>query len=93
MTRVSRKEASILKQRSQEMRRKGGGLPLSEIERRMRAAVAEELHRLARRYDGTPRRAKELLDAILLAEAEGLPARLFEQIRREAFESLRARAA
>jgi hypothetical protein len=93
MTRVSRKEARILKERSQEMRRKGGGIPLAEVERRMRASMAEELHRMARGYDGTPKRAKALLDAILLAEQEGLPARLFEEIRREAFEALRARAA
>jgi hypothetical protein len=73
MTRVSRKEARILKQRSLEMRGKGGGLSLAEVERRMRASMANELHRMARRYDGSPKRAKELLDAILVAEQEGLP--------------------
>lgn len=93
MTRVSRKEAKILKRRSQEMRRKGGGIPLAEVEARLRARMAEELHQMARGYDGSPRRAKELLDALLVADEEGLSNRLLEQVRREALESLRKRAA
>jgi hypothetical protein len=93
MSRVSRREAKILKQRSAEMRRQGGGVPLAEIERRMRVALVGELHRMARAYDGTAARAKALLDALLLAEEEGISADVFAQIRKEASESLRKRAA
>jgi hypothetical protein len=93
MTRVSRKEAKLLRKRSDEMDRKGGGLPLAEVERRMRAGMIAELHRMARAYDGSPRRAKELLDAILTAQEEGISAEVFATVRREAAAALRHRAA
>ena len=93
MTRVSRKEAKLLRKRSDEMDRKGGGLPLAEVERRMRAGMIAELHRMARAYDGSPRRAKELLDAILTAQEEGISSEVFATVRREAAAALRHRAA
>ena len=93
MTRVSRKEAKLLRKRSDEMDRKGGGLPLAEVERRMRAGMIAELHRMARAYDGSPRRAKELLDAILTAQEEGISSEVFAAIRREAAAALKQRAA
>jgi hypothetical protein len=93
MTRVSRKEAKLLRKRSDEMDRKGGGLPLAEVERRMLADMIAELHRMARAYDGSPRRAKELLDAILTAQEEGISSEVFAAIRREAAASLKQRAA
>lgn len=92
MTRVSRKEAKLLRDRSEEMRRKRG-LPFAEVERRMRAGMIEELHRMARGYDGSARRAKELLDAILIAQEEGISAEVFAAVRREAAAALRKRAA
>ena len=93
MSRVSRKEAKLLRERSEEMDRKGGGLPLAEVERRMRVGMIAELHRMARAYDGSPRRAKELLDAILTAQEEGISAEVFAEVRREAAAALRQRAA
>jgi hypothetical protein len=93
MSRVTRKEGTILRERSREMNRDGGGLPLEEVERRMRAGMVADLHRMARAYDGTPRRAKELLEAILVAEEEGLSADLFAELRREASAAFRRHAA
>jgi len=93
MSRVSRKEAKLLRQRSEEMDRNGGGVPLAEIERRMRAGMIAELHRLARAYDGSARRAKQLLDAILVAQEEGISAAVFAELRREAAAALKQRAA
>ncbi len=93
MRRVTRKEAQILRERSREMDRPGGSVSLQEIERRMRAGMIDELHRLARAYDGTPRRAKQLLEAILVAEDEGLSAELFAELRREASAAYRRHAA
>lgn len=92
MTRISRKEARLLRERSNEMARKGG-LRFAEVERRMRAGMVEELHRMARAYDGSARRAKELLDAILIAQEEGISADVFAAIWREAAAALRKRAA
>jgi hypothetical protein len=74
MSRISRTEAKLLKARSEEMDRKGGGLSLAEVERRMRSGMVAELRRMAQAYDGSPRRAKELLDAILTAQEEGISA-------------------
>jgi hypothetical protein len=93
MRRLTRKEAKTLGERSRELDRQGGGLPLEEIERRMRAGMVADLHRMARAYDGSPRRAKELLEAILVAEEEGLPADVFAELRREAFAAFRRHAA
>jgi hypothetical protein len=93
MSRVTRREAKTLRERSSEMDREGGGLPLEEIERRMRVGMVQDLHRMARTYDGTPRKAKALLEAILTAEEEGLSAEVFAKVRREASEALRRRAA
>jgi len=93
MSRVSRKEAKLLRARAAEMDRNGGGLPLAEVERRMRDGMIAELHRMARGYDGSPRRAKELLDAILTAQEEGISSEVFAEVRREAAAALRQRAA
>jgi hypothetical protein len=92
MSRLSRKEAKLLRERSAEMERRGG-LPLAEVERRMRDGMIAELHRMARGYDGSPRRAKELLDAILTGQEEGISSEVFAEVRREAAAALRQRAA
>ena len=64
-----------------------------EIECRLREGMVEELHRMARAYDGSARRAKQLLEAILLAEEEGLSPELFTTLRREASAAFRRHAA
>ena len=93
MSRVSRKEARVLRERSAGMDRKGGGVPFAEVEERMRAGMISELHRMAQAYDGSPKRAKELLDAILLAQEEGISAEVFAEVRREAAAAFKHRAA
>lgn len=93
MSRVSRTEAKLLRERSEEMDRKGGGLPLAVVESRMRAGMIAELHRMARAYDGSARRAKQLLDAMLVAQEEGISAQVFAEVRREAAAAFRQRAA
>ena len=35
--------------------------------------MARELKRMVASYDGTPRKAKELLEALLISEAERIP--------------------
>jgi hypothetical protein len=55
--------------------------------------MIDGLHRMARAYDGSARRAKALLDAILVAQEEGISADVFAAVRREAAAALRKRAA
>ena len=57
MSRISKKEAKTLRRRSREMDRGVAG-SLAKVERRMREGMVEELHRMARAYDGSARRAK-----------------------------------
>jgi hypothetical protein len=88
VSRVTRKEAAILRQRRDTMRR-GARVSLETVERQMRADMTKSLDRMAREYDGTPRRAKAFLDAVLIAEEAGVaPATLF-RVRRIAFDGLR----
>jgi hypothetical protein len=47
-----------------------GGIPHEVIVREMREDMARELKRMVAAYDGSPRKAKELLEAFLIAEAE-----------------------
>jgi hypothetical protein len=49
-----------------------GGIPHEVIVREMREDMARELKRMVATYDGSPRKAKELLEAFLISEAEGI---------------------
>ena len=49
-----------------------GGIPHEVIVRRMREDMARELKRMVAAYDGSARKAKELLEAFLISEAEGV---------------------
>ena len=49
-----------------------GGIPHEVIVREMREDMARELKRLVAAYDGSPRKSKELLEAFLISEAEGI---------------------
>jgi hypothetical protein len=49
-----------------------GGIPHEVIVRQMLDDMARELKRMVAAYDGSPRKAKELLEAFLIAEAEGV---------------------
>ena len=49
-----------------------GGIPHAVIMQRCLDEMARELKRLVTAYDGSPRKAKELLEAFLISEAEGV---------------------
>ena len=69
---VSKAEARELRRRSEEMDRRGGGVP-SPSSREWLAKLGRELRQMVRAYDGSAREAKKLLECILIAEEEGLP--------------------
>jgi hypothetical protein len=50
-----------------------GGIPHAVIMQRCLDEMARELKRLVAAYDGSPRKAKELLEAFLISETEGVP--------------------
>jgi len=49
-----------------------GGIPHEVIVQRMRDDMARELKRMVAAYDSTPRKAKELLEGLLIAERAGV---------------------
>ena len=49
-----------------------GGIPPEVIVRQMREDMARELKRMVAAYDGSPRKAKELLEGLLIAEKAGV---------------------
>ena len=50
-----------------------GGIPHAVIMQRCLDEMARELKRMVATYDGSPKKAKELLEAFLISEAEGVP--------------------
>ncbi len=68
---VTRAEAQELERRDEKARREGGRT-IEEVRAQMRADMAVELRRMAAAYDGAPARAKKLLEALVIAEAEGV---------------------
>ena len=64
--------ARELKRISERMDRQGG-IPHAVIMQRCLDEMARELKRMVGAYDGSPRKAKELLEAFLISEAEGVP--------------------
>jgi len=68
---VSPALARQLKQISERMSREGG-IPHQVIIQKWHEDMARELKRMVAAYDGSPRKAKELLEAFLIAEAEGV---------------------
>ena len=49
-----------------------GGIPHAVIVREMREDMARELKRMVAAYDGAPRKAKDLLEGLLIAEKAGV---------------------
>jgi hypothetical protein len=49
-----------------------GGIPHAVIVQRCLDEMARELKRMVAAYDGSPRKAKELLEAFLICEADGV---------------------
>ena len=60
-----------LRRISERMSREGG-IPHAVIVQECLEDMARELRRMVAAYDGSPRKAKELLEAFLIAEAEGV---------------------
>ena len=79
---VSPEEARELAKRDVEARAKGG-IPHTEVVRKMLADMELELCRMVTAYDGSPARARVLLEALLLAEEEGVPASSCAKIRHD----------
>ena len=69
---VTPREARELKRRSEELDRQGGGIPHEEVRTRWLGKMGHELREMVRTYDGTARKARELLKALLVAEEEGV---------------------
>ena len=60
-----------LRRISERMSREGG-IPHAVIVQECLEDMARELKRMVAAYDGSPRKAKELLEAFLIAETEGV---------------------
>jgi hypothetical protein len=71
---VSRAEARELKRRSEKLRRQGGGIPHEVVREQWLQQMERELRQMVRLYDGSARKARELLEGLLVAEEEGLAA-------------------
>ena len=87
---VTSAEARELKRRSERMRREGG-IPHEVVRREWLAEMERELRSMVRNYDGSARRGRELLEALIIAEEEGV--RAVSEIRHELGEKIRKRKA
>jgi hypothetical protein len=66
--------ARQLKHQSEELDRNGGGIPHEEVRARWLSRMGRELRELIAAYDGQDdHKAKELLDALVVAKEEGVP--------------------
>jgi len=70
---VTRAEARELKRRSDRIRREGG-IPHDVVRRKWLAEMERELRAMVNAYDGSARKGRELLEALIIAEEEGLKA-------------------
>jgi predicted dehydrogenase len=87
---VTRAEARELKRRSEKTRREGG-IPHEVVRRAWLADMERELRAMVRSYDGSARKGRELLEALIVAEEEGIAA--VAEIRHELGEKIRRRKA
>ena len=87
---VTRAAARELKRRSERMRREGG-IPHEVARREWMADMERELRAMVRSYDGTARRGRALLEALIIAEEEGV--RAVSEVRHELGEEIRKRKA
>ena len=79
---VSLEEARELARRDAEARA-NGGIPHAEVVAEMLADMEVELGQMVANYDGSPARARELLEALVIAEEEGVPAPTCAKIRHD----------
>jgi hypothetical protein len=87
---VTRAEARELKRRSDKVRR-DGGIPHEVVRREWLVEMERELRSMVRAYDGSARKGRELLEALIIAEEEGVGA--VSEIRHELGEKIRKRKA
>jgi hypothetical protein len=90
---VTKAQARELKRIAERMARERGGVSLEVVRNKMLADMATELRRMARVYGRTGKGAKELLDALSLAEVEGVDPSTLAAIRKELGERVRKRKA
>jgi hypothetical protein len=79
---VTLEEARELVRRDQEMGRTGG-VPHEEVVQKMLAGMESDLGRMVAEYDGSPGRSRELLEALVIAEEEGVPPAICARIRHQ----------
>jgi hypothetical protein len=79
---ISAEEARELARRDAETRA-SGGIPHEDVVRKMIADMERDLCRMVAEYDGSPARSLELLEALAIAEEEGVPPSSCAKIRHE----------
>ena len=89
---VTRAMARQLKGIAERMSREGG-TPHEVVRAEWLAEMALELKKLARAFERTGRGAKELLEALVIAESEGVDPVVLAGIRRELGQKARKRRA
>lgn len=87
---VTRAEARELKRRADKMDRQGG-VPFETVRKEWLEDMKVELQGMAKAYRRTGKGAKELLEALLIAEVEGAPG--VTEIRHALGETVRKRKA
>jgi hypothetical protein len=89
---VTRAMARQLKRIAERMDREGG-IPHEVVVAEWLADMVVELRKMARAYQRTGRGAKELLEGLVIAEAEGVDPAVLAEIRRGLGEKARKRRA
>jgi hypothetical protein len=89
---VTRAEARELKRIDQKMSREGG-IPHEIVRREWLGDMAAELRKMVKTFERTGRGAKELLEALVIAETEGVDGAALAEIRRELGQRVKKRRA
>jgi hypothetical protein len=89
---LTRAEARELKRIDQKMSREGG-IPHEVVRNEWLADMATELRKMVKAFERTGRGAKEVLEALVIAETEGVDAAALAEIRRELGQRVKKRRA
>jgi septum formation topological specificity factor MinE len=68
-----------------------GGIPHEVVRQEWLADMATELRRMVKTFERTGRGAKDLLEALVVAEREGVDATVLAEIRRELGQTVKKR--
>ena len=90
LTAVTRAQARELKRIAERMSREGG-IPHEVVRQEWLADMATELRRMVKTFERTGRGAKDLLEALVVAEREGVDATVLAEIRRELGQTVKKR--